>query len=147
MRYKCIIFCSLHLNRWLQLLKNLFLSKKFYCSISGLLFTHHTLCMFLGRKVCVWQINFTFVLTILWRFSGIFLSSRLSPATNILNCLISCVLSNLLLVLSADKVVELLFLGTGAVGFFVSLQFASGRKWSLVFSVFHFFSFLLSVCY
>ena len=58
-----------------------------------------------------------------------FLSSRLSPFVLIVSSLISCVLSTLLLSLAADEVISLLFLGTGAVGLFVSIQFASGISW------------------
>ena len=58
-----------------------------------------------------------------------FLSSRLSPFILILSSLLSCVLSTLLLSLAADEVISLLFLGTGAVGLFVSIQFASGISW------------------
>ena len=63
------------------------------------------------------------------RFCGVFLSSRLRPLVLILFSLISCVLSTLLLSLAADQVISLLFLGTGAVGLFVSVQFASGISW------------------
>ena len=35
-------------------------------------------------------------------------------------------LTSLLLVITADTHLELLYLGTGSVGYFVSLQFASG---------------------
>jgi len=63
------------------------------------------------------------------RFSGVFLSTKLRPRTLILTSLICCNLSSILLVLMADKNQDLLFLGTGAIGFFVSLQFASGYSW------------------
>jgi len=63
------------------------------------------------------------------RFSGVFLSTKLKPRTMIFTSLLCCNLSSVLLVLMADKNQDLLFLGTGAVGFFVSLQFASGYSW------------------
>jgi fucose permease len=47
----------------------------------------------------------------------------------ILTSLLCCNLSSVLLVVMADTNEDLLFLGTGAVGFFVSLQFASGYSW------------------
>ena len=59
-------------------------------------------------------------------FSGVFLSSSLSPRTLILASLSMTVLSSLLLVTTADTHLELLYLGTGATGYLVSLQFASG---------------------
>ena len=58
-----------------------------------------------------------------------FLSSRLRPLVLIVCSLLGCVLSSLLLSLAADQVISLLFLGTGAVGLFVSIQFASGISW------------------
>ena len=59
-------------------------------------------------------------------FSGVFLSSSLSPRSLILASLSMTVLSSLLLVTTADTHLELLYLGTGATGYLVSLQFASG---------------------
>jgi len=63
------------------------------------------------------------------RFSGVLLSTKLKPRTLILTSLLCCTLSSILLVLMADTNQDLLFLGTGLVGFFVSLQFASGYSW------------------
>jgi len=57
------------------------------------------------------------------------LSTKLKPRTLILTSLLCCTLSSILLVLMADTNQDLLFLGTGLVGFFVSLQFASGYSW------------------
>ena len=58
-----------------------------------------------------------------------FLSSSLLPRTLILTSLVMSVLTALLLVLTAHRYLELLYLGTGATGYFVSLQFASGYSW------------------
>ena len=41
--------------------------------------------------------------------------------------LISCLIIAFLLVLTANKSVEVLYVGTGAIGFFISFQFASGK--------------------
>ena len=59
-------------------------------------------------------------------FSGVFLSSSLSPRTLILTSLTMVLLTSLLLVITADTHLKLLYLGTGSIGYFVSLQFASG---------------------
>ena len=58
-----------------------------------------------------------------------FLSSSLPPRTLILTSLIMSVLTALLLATTAQRYLELLYLGTGATGYFVSLQFASGYSW------------------
>ena len=58
-----------------------------------------------------------------------FLSSSLAPRTLILASLVMTVLSALLLATTAGLYLELLYLGTGATGYFVSLQFASGYSW------------------
>jgi len=63
------------------------------------------------------------------RFSGVILSTKLKPRTLIVTSLLCCILSAILLVFMAETSQDLLFLGTGAVGFFVSLQFASGYSW------------------
>merc|ERR1719318_1629613 len=63
------------------------------------------------------------------RFSGVLLSTKLRPKTMILTSLICCILSAILLVSTASSYQLLLFIGTGAIGFFVSLQFASGYSW------------------
>jgi len=63
------------------------------------------------------------------RFSGVLLSTKLRPQTMILSSLFCCILSSVLLVIMAATNQNLLFVGTGAVGFFVSLQFASGYSW------------------
>ena len=58
-----------------------------------------------------------------------FLSSSLSPRTLILTSLTMVLLTSLLLVTTAHTHLELLYLGTGSIGYFVSLQFASGYSW------------------
>jgi len=63
------------------------------------------------------------------RFSGVLFSTKFKPQTMILTSLLCSILSALLLVLWAASQEDLLFVGTGAVGFFVSLQFASGYSW------------------
>eukprot|EP00092_Neocalanus_flemingeri_P035684 GFUD01038850.1.p1 GENE.GFUD01038850.1~~GFUD01038850.1.p1 ORF type:complete len:455 (-),score=72.17 GFUD01038850.1:48-1412(-) len=63
------------------------------------------------------------------RFSGVLLSTKLKPHTMILTSLLCCILSALLLVFTAASQQDMLFVGTGSVGFFVSLQFASGYSW------------------
>ena len=70
-----------------------------------------------------------FISFLVGRFCGVFLSNRLRPLVLILCSLLCCVVSSLLLSLVADKVTPLLFLGTGAVGLFISIQFASGISW------------------
>ena len=52
--------------------------------------------------------------------------SIISGAVSILSSLTMVLLTSLLLVITADTHLELLYLGTGSVGYFVSLQFASG---------------------
>jgi len=63
------------------------------------------------------------------RFSGVLLSTRIPPRILILASLASAAVSALLLCLTAATSLVCLFLGTGAVGFTVSLQFASGYCW------------------
>merc|ERR1712029_1162148 len=63
------------------------------------------------------------------RFSGVPLSSRLKPRTLLLMSIICVMFSGFILSITAAKSVILLYCGTGAVGFFVSLQFASGYSW------------------
>jgi len=63
------------------------------------------------------------------RFSGVLLSTRFKPLIMIIISIGSCILSALLLVLTAKFSLESLFFGTGAIGFFVSFQFASGLSW------------------
>ena len=65
---------------------------------------------------------------LVFRFSGVLISTRLKPSTMILTSLTCCILSAILLVFTAESSQESLFFGTGAIGFFVSLQFASGLK-------------------
>ena len=48
------------------------------------------------------------------------------PKMMIITSLSSCVSITLILCFTADKYVELLYIGTGLVGFTVSFQFASG---------------------
>ena len=55
-----------------------------------------------------------------------FLSHLIKPKMMIVTSLMSSVFISLLLCLTADKYVELLYIGTGTVGFIVSFQFASG---------------------
>ena len=57
-----------------------------------------------------------------------FLSTRLSPGVLILSSLLGCFSSALLLVFLAGWWEEALFIGTAAVGYCVSLQFASGKS-------------------
>jgi len=78
---------------------------------SNLLHTAHFFSFFVGR------------------FSGILASNRIPPFIMILISLTGCVFSTFLLAIAGAKVIPLLFLGTGAVGFFVSIQFASGISW------------------
>ena len=60
------------------------------------------------------------------RFSGVLLSSLVRPHVMILGSLVSCVMAALLLALTADTSLALLYTGVGVIGFFISLQFASG---------------------
>ena len=60
------------------------------------------------------------------RFSGVLLSSLVRPHVMILGSLVSCIMAALLLALTADTSLALLYTGVGVIGFFISLQFASG---------------------
>ena len=72
------------------------------------------------------------------RFSGVLLSSLVRPAVMILASLVSCVMAALLLSLTAATSLALLYTGVGVIGFFISLQFASGHLkhlcWTCLFS-------------
>ena len=57
------------------------------------------------------------------------LSSSLPPRTLILTSLVMSVLTALLLVTTAEHHLQLLYVGTGAIGLFVSIQFAAGYSW------------------
>ena len=61
------------------------------------------------------------------RFSGVLLSSLVRPSVMILASLVSCVMAALLLSLTAATSLALLYTGVGVIGFFISLQFASGH--------------------
>ena len=61
------------------------------------------------------------------RFSGVLVSSLLRPQVMILVSLVSCVMAALLLSLTAATSLALLYTGVGVIGFFISLQFASGH--------------------
>jgi len=63
------------------------------------------------------------------RFSGIALSSCLSPAILILATSLGCVVGTLLLAVSAGWLLEGLFIGTAICGFSTSMQVASGYSW------------------
>jgi len=63
------------------------------------------------------------------RLFGIFLSSHLKPQVMILVSQGGCFLSALMLVKMAGWQLEALFIFTGTMGFFISLQFASGFSW------------------
>ena len=62
------------------------------------------------------------------RFSGVLLSSLVRPHVMILASLVSCVMAALLLALTAATSLALLYTGVGVIGFFISLQFASGGQ-------------------
>ena len=62
------------------------------------------------------------------RFSGVLVSHLLSPATVILTSLGCSLLTAALLLLSATHSLASLYTGVGAMGYFVSLQFASGDR-------------------
>ena len=57
-------------------------------------------------------------------------SHLLSPATVILTSLACSLLTAALLLLSAAHSLASLYTGVGAMGYFVSLQFASGDRWN-----------------
>ena len=61
------------------------------------------------------------------RFSGVLVSSLVRPQVMILVSLVSCVMAALLLSLTAATSLALLYTGVGVIGFFISLQFASGH--------------------
>jgi len=63
------------------------------------------------------------------RFSGVLLSTRFRPQSLILSSLTCCILTGILLIFLAESYQEVLFIATGAMGFSVSLQFASGYSW------------------
>ena len=67
------------------------------------------------------------------RFSGVLLSSLVRPHVMILGSLVSCVIAALLLALTAHTSLALLYIGVGVIGFFISLQFASGGQSFLTF--------------
>ena len=55
-------------------------------------------------------------------------SSLVRPHVLILVSLVSCIMAALLLALTAATSLALLYTGVGVIGFFISLQFASGHK-------------------
>ena len=57
-------------------------------------------------------------------------SHLLSPATVILTSLGCSLLTAALLLLAATHSLASLYTGVGAMGYFVSLQFASGDRWN-----------------
>ena len=61
------------------------------------------------------------------RFSGVLVSSLVRPQVLILVSLVSCIMAALLLSLTAATSLALLYTGVGVIGFFISLQFASGH--------------------
>ena len=58
------------------------------------------------------------------------MSHLLSPATVILTSLACSLLTAALLLLAATHSLASLYTGVGAMGYFVSLQFASGDRWN-----------------
>lgn len=63
------------------------------------------------------------------RFTAVFVSSLISPEYLILSSLIGCILSAIILVINASSSPIGLYIGTGAMGFALSFQFASGYSW------------------
>ena len=95
---------------------------------AAVLTTVYFSCFLLGRLAAVCSPCEMMLQCSVCRFSGVLVSHLLSPATVILTSLACSLLTAALLLLAATHSLASLYTGVGAMGYFVSLQFASGDR-------------------